>query len=208
SAKKYLWDTKLKGFRLNTDFKEIQPNLGRAFGFAYGEKENGAFFSHMNAMFAYAFYKRGFAKEGFSVINSIYNMCLNTSVSKIYPGVPEYFNSDGRGMYHYLTGSASWILFTILTQVFGVRGEMGNLAIDPKLVKEQFGKSGKVSVSAGFAGRRIMVNYYNPGKLDYGEYKIGNISINNKSVKGLPLKREEFLGLAEKPVNAIDVQLV
>ena len=208
SAKKYLWDPELKGFRLNTDFKEIQPNLGRAFGFAYGEKENGAFFSHMNAMFAYAFYKRGFAKEGFEVISTIYNMCLNTSVSRIYPGVPEYFNSDGRGMYHYLTGSASWLLFTMLTQAFGVAGEMGSLVINPKLVKEQFGKSGKVSVSAGFAGKRIIVNYYNPGKLDYGEYKIGNISINNKSVKELPVKREEFLNLAEKPVNAIDVQLV
>jgi len=208
SAKKYLWDPELKGFRLNTDFKEIQPNLGRAFGFAYGEKENGAFFSHMNAMFAYAFYKRGFAKEGFEVISSIYNMCLNTSVSRIYPGVPEYFNSDGRGMYHYLTGSASWLLFTMLTHAFGVRGEMGSLVIDPKLVKEQFGKSGKVSVNAGFAGKRILVNYYNPEKLDYGEYKIGNISINNKSVKELPVKREEFLNLAEKPVNAIDVQLV
>jgi len=111
-------------------------------------------------------------------------------------------------MYHYLTGSASWLLFTMLTQAFGVAGEMGSLVINPKLVKEQFGKSGKVSVSAGFAGKRIIVNYYNPGKLDYGEYKIGNISINNKSVKELPVKREEFLNLAEKPVNAIDVQLV
>ena len=51
SAKKYLWDSRLKGFRLNTDFKEIQPDLGRAFGFSYGEKENGSFFSHMNIMF-------------------------------------------------------------------------------------------------------------------------------------------------------------
>ena len=162
----------------------------------------------MNVMFAYAFYKRGFAKYGFEVINSIYNMCLNTSSSRIYPGIPEYFNSEGRGMYNYLTGSASWLLFTMLTQVFGVRGEMGGLAIDPKLVKEQFGKSGKVSVSAGFAGKRIMVNYYNPEKLDYGEYKIGNVSINDKSVSTMPVKREEFLNLAEKPLNTIDVQLV
>ena len=30
------------------------------FGFAYGEKENGAVFSHMTVMFAYALYQRGF----------------------------------------------------------------------------------------------------------------------------------------------------
>ncbi|MDP2980882.1 MAG: cellobiose phosphorylase [Candidatus Omnitrophota bacterium] len=208
SAKKYLWDPKLKGFRLNTDFKEIQPNLGRAFGFAYGEKENGAFFSHMNMMFAYALYKRGFAKEGFEVVSSIYNMCLNTSVSRIYPGIPEYFNSDGRGMYHYLTGSASWLLFTMLTRVFGVRGEMGNLAIDPKLVKAQFGKSKKASINAAFAGKKIRVNYFNPDNLGHGDYKIGGISINGKAVKENPVKREDFLKLAERPVNIIDVQLV
>jgi len=208
SAKRYLWDPKLKGFRLNTDFKEIQPNLGRAFGFAYGEKENGSFFSHMNVMFAYAFYKRGLAKEGFEVISSICNMCLNTSVSKIYPGIPEYFNSEGRGMYHYLTGSASWLLFTMLTQVFGVRGEMGDLIIDPKLIKSQFGKSKKVSVNTTFAGKIIRVNYLNPDNLDYGEYKIGGISINGRVVKESPIKREDFLRLAEKPLNIIDVQLV
>ena len=208
SAKKYLWDPRLKGFRLNTDFKEVQPNLGRAFSFAYGEKENGAFFSHMNVMFAYAFYKRRFAKEGFEVINSIYNMCLNTSVSRIYPGIPEYFNADGRGMYNYLTGSASWLIFTMLTQSFGVRGEMGGLVIEPKLVKEQFGKSGEVSVNAGFAGKRIRVNYYNPDKLDYGEYKIGNISINGTPVNGIPIKRELFLKLASRPANSIDVNIV
>ncbi|MCX5692722.1 MAG: cellobiose phosphorylase [Candidatus Omnitrophica bacterium] len=208
SAKKYLWDPELKGFRLNTDFKEVQPNLGRAFGFAYGEKENGAFFSHMNVMFAYAFYKRGFAKEGFEVINSIYDMCLNTSAARIYPGIPEYFNADGRGMYDYLTGSASWLLFTMLTQVFGVRGEMGDLVIEPKLVKRQFGKSGKVSVNTGFAGKRISVNYYNPDELDYGEYKIGNISINGNSITGIPIKRELFIKLASRPTNSIDVNIV
>ncbi|MDP2921833.1 MAG: cellobiose phosphorylase [Candidatus Omnitrophota bacterium] len=207
SAKKFLWDKKLKGFRLNTDFKEIQPELGRAFGFVYGEKENGAFFSHMNVMFAYALYKRGFVKEGFEVINSIYNMCLNASVSKIYPGIPEYFNSEGRGMYSYLTGSASWLVLTMLTQVFGVRGDMGGLIIDPKLVKAQFGRTGKVSVNTSFAGKDIRVTYFNPEKLDFGEYKIGNISINGKEAKGSSIKREEFHILASKPSNLIDISL-
>jgi len=207
SAKRYLWDPKLKGFRLNTDFKEIQPNLGRAFSFSYGEKENGAFFSHMNVMFAYALYKRNFVKEGFEVLNSIYNMCLNTSLSKIYPGIPEYFNSDGRGMYHYLTGSASWLGLTMLTQVFGVRGKMGDLVIEPKLVKAQFGKSKKVSVNTAFLDRRISVNYFNPNGLDYGEYKVGDVTINGNLLRETPIKKELFLQLASKPLNIINVNL-
>ena len=208
SAKKYLWDPKLQGFRLNTDFGKIYPELGRAFSFVYGEKENGSFFSHMNVMFAYALYKRGFAREGFEVIDSIYNMCVNTKSSKIYPGLPEYFNSNGRGMYHYLTGSASWFILTMLTQVFGIQGEMGDLLIDPKLVKEQFVASRKISITTYFAERKITVNYFNRSKLDYGKYKVGKVKINGKLVTSMPIDRKLFLKLTSKSsANTIDVHL-
>ncbi|MBU1932643.1 MAG: cellobiose phosphorylase [Candidatus Omnitrophica bacterium] len=209
SAKRYLWDKNLRGFRLNTDFKETYPELGRAFSFAYGEKENGGFFSHMNVMFANALYKGGLAREGYEVLDSIYNMCMNTKLSKIYPGLPEYFNSDGRGMYHYLTGSASWFVLTVLTQVFGIRGDMGNLLIEPKLVKEQFEKSKIISIETYFAGRKIKINYINPHKLDYGKYTIKEISINGKPAAGMPIKRSLFLKLASKPsINTIDIPLI
>jgi len=208
SAKKYLWDKKLGGLRLNTDFGGIYPDLGRAFGFAYGEKENGSFFSHMNVMFAYALYKRGFVKQGFEILNSIYRMCMNTSASKIYPGLPEYFNSEGRGMYHYLTGSASWFVLTLLTQVFGIRGDMGDLLIDPKLTKEQFAKSTKISIETRFAGRRTKVNYINSKKLDYGKYTIRRIVVNGKVITKPLIKRKEFLKLTSKnSSNAINVYL-
>src|SRR3989338_9445216 len=116
SVEKYLLDKKLKGYHLNTDFRQEQHNLGRAFSFVYGDKENGAFFNHMIVMYAYALYKRGFSKEGSKVLNSIYNMSKDTQRSKIYPCLPEYFNLEGRGMYSYLTGSASWFVLTLLTQ--------------------------------------------------------------------------------------------
>ena len=58
SADRYLFDKKAGGYRLNTDFKEEKFDLGRMFGFAYGEKENGAVFSHMAVMYANALYQR------------------------------------------------------------------------------------------------------------------------------------------------------
>ena len=103
AARNYLKDKKLGGIHLNTDFGIPRyMDLGRAFGFAYGTKENGAFFSHMTVMYANALYKRGFVREGYDVLQSIYNMCIDTEKSKIYPGIPEYFDSQGRGYYHYL----------------------------------------------------------------------------------------------------------
>ncbi len=182
SVDHFLKDKKLGGYRLNTDFGlPHYLDLGRAFGFAYGTKENGAFFSHMNVMYAAGLYQRGFAREGFKVLQSIYRMASDGERSKIYPGIPEYFDSEGRGMYHYLTGSASWLVLTQLTHVFGVRGSRGDLLLAPQLVKEEFNKKGIASVTCQFAGKRLTVEYHNPQKLDAGQYAIKEVLADGKS---------------------------
>lgn len=213
NVKKCLRDSKLGGFHLNTDFQAEQLNLGRAFSFVYGDKENGAFFNHMIVMFASALYIRGFVQEGYAVINSIYKMCSDTQRSKIYPGIPEYFNADGRGLYCYLTGSASWFILTLLTQVFGIRAEFGDLIIEPKLVSQQFKNQTTLSVKTAFAERPIEVSFINPQKKDFGNYAIKKISINGKLVTQnankafLSLKRRDFLSLTNSQSNIIKVIL-
>ncbi|HEX2954408.1 MAG TPA: cellobiose phosphorylase, partial [Bacillota bacterium] len=64
AADRYLVDPAIGGYRLNTNFHEVKMNMGRCFGFAYGQKENGAVFSHMAIMYGNALYQRGFVKEG------------------------------------------------------------------------------------------------------------------------------------------------
>ena len=161
SADRYLYRKDIGGYRLNTDFQELKFDMGRMFGFAYGEKENGAVFSHMTVMFAYALYQRGFAREGWKALRTLADTALDFDTSHIYPGIPEYFRSDGRGMYHYLTGAASWFMLTMITQVFGVRGEAGNLLMEPKLTAEQFDETGTASVQLTFAGKEFTVTYIN-----------------------------------------------
>jgi len=182
STNEYLKDDNFEAYRLNTNFKEILLNMGRAFGFAYGHKENGAMFNHMAVMYSNALYKRGFAEAGNEVINSIYNQSINFEESKIYPGIPEYFNNRGRGMYHYLTGSASWLLLTMVTQVYGISGELGDLVLVPKLLAEHFDKNGRAKIETIFAKRDISVIYENNKNLDYKEYEIKNIKLNNKDI--------------------------
>jgi cellobiose phosphorylase len=178
SANKYLRDSKVGGYRLNTNFNEVKLNMGRLFGFAFGHKENGAMFSHMAVMYANALYQRGFAHEGYEVIASIYKQCADFEKSRIYPGVPEYINEKGRGMYNYLTGSASWLLLTVLNETYGVKGSLGDLVLQPKLMSEQFNETGEASVSTVFADKRIKVVYRNTSKADYKKYGIGSIKIN------------------------------
>ncbi|MDD2688837.1 MAG: cellobiose phosphorylase [Candidatus Omnitrophica bacterium] len=212
NIEKYLFDRKLKGIHLNTDFQEEQYNLGRAFSFAYGEKENGAFFNHMVVMLSFALYKRGFKMEGWRVLNSIYNMAMDTQRSKIYPCLPEYFNLEGRGMYSYLTGSASWYVLTLLTQVFGVRGQNGDLLIEPKLCREQFKNTSVISINRSFAGRAFCIKFSNPKRIISDSYKIVRVSLN---LQNLPLTencrviipRRRILSLPAGKINKIDIIL-
>ncbi|HTL71123.1 MAG TPA: cellobiose phosphorylase [Candidatus Eisenbacteria bacterium] len=193
TARKHLKDKEHGGFRLNTNFNQIRLDLGRAFSFAYGEKENGAFFSHMAVMFANALYQRGFVSEGREVLDSIFRMCLRTEKSKIYPGIPEYFNSEGRGLYHYLTGSASWLILTVLTQVFGVRGQNGDLLLAPKFTQDDFREGPDVWVDTTFAGKRLRVVYRNTKKIPYGHYCVARVTVNGRDLKGVELNHKEIL---------------
>ncbi len=180
SARHYLFDPGVGGYRLNTDFGEVVLSLGRAFGFAYGHKENGAMFSHMAVMYAKALYQRGFVHDGYLTLEAIYRASVDFPTSRMYPGIPEYFNPNGRGMYPYLTGSASWYLYTLVTECFGIRGALGDFVLSPKLVKQQFDPDGKAAIRTRFADRAFTVTYHNPAGLDYGEYRIGSMLLNGR----------------------------
>ncbi|WP_270566574.1 GH36-type glycosyl hydrolase domain-containing protein [Clostridium beijerinckii] len=210
ASDKYLYDKAVGGYRLNTNFNEVKTDLGRMFGFAYGHKENGAVFSHMAIMYANALYQRGFAFEGFKVIDTLYSHCNNFDISRIYPGVPEYINERGRGMYHYLTGSASWLILTVLSEMFGVKGKMGNLAFEPKILLKQFDVENKAAIEMNFAERKLKIEYINEGEKEYGDYGVKEIYINGEEYKfsGQPvIDRNVITSLDENIKHKIKVVL-
>ena len=209
---RYLYDKSIGGIRLNTDFKKEQHDLGRAFSFAYGDKENGAVFSHMVVMFAYALYQQGFARQGWEFLSSLYKLAANTAKSKVYPCLPEYFDRTGRGMYNYLTGSASWFMFTLLTQSFGVKGQNGDLLIEPKLSSEQFKSADKISITRVFAARRLKIVFSNPKRLEGGNYRIKRFMLNTEQIPieenaRVIISREVITSLPKNKLNLIEIHL-
>jgi cellobiose phosphorylase len=202
AADRHLYDANDGGYRLNTDFgsdaERLSMSLGRCFGFAFGHKENGAMFSHMAVMYANALYKRGLVQEGFAVLDGIYRHCQELNLCRIYPGIPEYVEPRGRGMYPYLTGSASWYLLTMLTEVLGIKGRLGDLVLEPKLMPEQFDADGRASVLTLFARRRLKITYQNRDRLPWGVYTIAGMRLN-----GEPLPYERWGRAAILPRSII-----
>lgn len=217
SADRHLYKREAGGYRLNTDFQELKFDMGRMFGFAYGEKENGAVFSHMTVMYANALYRRGFVREGYKALQTLADAALDFETSRIYPGIPEYFNAQGRGMYHYLTGAASWYMLTLITEVFGVRGASGSLTISPKLVREQFDEAGAAVLELCFAGKAFRVTFVNLSGKDYGQYQVTKAYLtapDSPQMRRLPVSAGQAMLdralLAELPAegNQIAVELI
>ena len=215
SADRYLYRKEAGGYRLNTDFGEVKMDMGRMFGFAYGEKENGAVFSHMAVMYANALYQRGYAREGYRVLQALYEQSVHFETSRIYPGIPEYFNSRGRGMYHYLTGAASWYMLTVITEVFGVKGKTGDLVLEPKLMSEQFDRDGNAELTLPFAGKNWKVIYENRNKKPYGAYELTQCYLDEavqteaiaENRKSVVISKEKLEQLDREKVHTLHVIL-
>jgi hypothetical protein len=167
----------------------------------------------MAVMYANALYQRGLVREGFNVLDGIQRHTQDFAVSRMYPGIPEYVGPTGRGMYPYLTGSASWYLLTTLTQVFGIKGSMGDLMLEPKLVRQQFNADGRASAVTLFAGRRLCIVYQNPRRLDYGQYRIEELRVDDRPTElrrrgnAVVLPREPIAGLADGALHRLEVTL-
>lgn len=210
SADKYLYKKEVGGYRLNTDFGEVKMDLGRMFGFAYGQKENGAVFSHMTTMFANALYKRGFVKEGYKALHTLFEQASDFEVSRIYPGIPEYFDGKGRGMYHYLTGAASWYMMTVINEMFGVKGRLGALCLEPKLLAEQFDDSGRARLSLWFNSHQWNIIYVNQEHKEYGDYRIGDVYLDGRMIRmrgSMAVSAREIRDMDETLQHEIVVEL-
>jgi cellobiose phosphorylase len=170
----------LGGYQLNTNYQKVMMQMGRAFGFAYGHKENGAVFSHMAIMYAYGLYQYDLVFQGQEAILAILNRSLEKD-AHVWAGIPEYFNDQGIGKYPYLTGSASWMLKVMRDQVFGLKFDLGKLYIKPKLLKSDF-IHGVASIKTYVFDKHITITYYNPKLLDYPNYTIRAVKDQGKLI--------------------------
>lgn len=154
----------------------------------------------MTVMYANALYRRGFVKEGWKALKTLADTALDFDTSHIYPGIPEYFRSDGRGMYPYLTGAASWFMLTMITEVFGVRGEAGDLILYPKLMSDQFDDKGIAALTTTFANKKLTIVYRNDSRKDFGSYVIASAFCGEDK---LEVNEDAFVILPRKTLTAL-----
>ncbi len=179
-TKSKLFNPSIGGYHLNTNYEKVLSNMGRAFGFAYNHKENGAIFSHMVMMYAYGLYAYNLVDDARQAVFELLKQAQKEE-SQVLAGIPEYFSEKGHGKYSYLTGSASWLLLLLRNQTFGLNFDLGKLTLNPKLKKEDFIDL-KASITTNVFNQTVNITYHNPKNLDYGQYRIKEILVDNQLV--------------------------
>ena len=84
-------------------------------------------------------------------------------------------------MYPYLTGSASWLILTMIDEVFGININKNELILTPKLTIDEF-KDNKAAIKTKILGKVINITYINENNLDYGKYQIKEILLNGNAI--------------------------
>jgi len=133
----------------------------------------------MAVMYAYGLFAAGFPSEGNAVLDAQYAYMSDVDRCRILPGIPEYVDARGRGVYHYLTGSAAWTVIAHVERVFGIRGSGGDFIIEPKLALAQFdGDEASCAFIAGGKTCRLVVR--NPERRELGRYVVKTVDYEGK----------------------------
>ena len=110
-----------------------------------------------------------------------------------------------------MTGSSSWFLMTLITEIYGVKGEMGMLKLEPKLSSNYFDENNQSVISTIFSTYKIMVVYQNFNKLSYDDYRITALKVNDVNVdivsKEKSLIINNFNLFSKYHINEIYVEL-
>jgi cellobiose phosphorylase len=182
ATKERLYNASLGGYHLNENYDEVKMNMGRAYGFSYNHKENGAVFSHMALMHSYGLYNYKLINEASEAMYGIVDLAMQER-SRVPLGIPEYFTERGCGKYFYLTGSATWLLKLLKEHVFGLKMVEGKLQIRPQMLHSDF-INGKASIKTILFGNLVEVIINNPNNLSFPDYKIERIQVDGKHVIG------------------------
>ena len=97
-------------------------------------------------------------------------------------------------------------MLTVITEMFGVKGNCGDMVLEPKLRKEQF-QEGKAGISMNFGKRRWHIVYINKAGKESGEYQIASVQLDGKKLEAASVSLEEIKLLEEHVTHELIVEL-
>lgn len=153
----------------------LDENIGVSSAFARGMKENGAVFSHATAFNLVAKAMLGRGNDLYRVYKKVLPACKKQDIHMTEPYIYSQFSHGpnspqyGRGAYHWMTGTAAWMLRAVLDYMLGIKCKADALYIEPCINSQWQG----YEAVRPFRDNVYEIKVYNPSKKQTGvEYII------------------------------------
>lgn len=180
-------------------FTEIDETIGLITRFMHGWKENAAVFSHASAFNVVARAKLGRGKDALDLYRRLLPISKDPDHYLVEPYVysqfvvgPSFPEEFGRGAYHWLTGTAAWMLRALVDYILGVHPELDGLRITPAVDPSWT----TFSLKRKFRGSTYEIEFSNPDGVETG---VKELLLDGQPVNG------NLLPLPTKPVHRVKV---
>jgi len=156
-------------------FTEIDESIGIITRFLAGWKENAAVFSHASSFNVVARAMLGRGKDAVDLFRRIIPISKDSDRYLVEPYVYAQFcvgpscpEEHGRGAYHWLTGTAAWMLRAMTDYIIGVRPDYHGLRIRPAVDPAWTA----FSITRTFRGATYQIEFRNPNGVQTGVTEI------------------------------------
>ncbi|MBR2884156.1 MAG: hypothetical protein IKB93_05120 [Clostridia bacterium] len=175
----------------------LDENIGVSSAFARGMKENGAVFSHATAFNLVAKAILGRGNDLYRVYKKVLPACKAQDIHMTEPYIYSQFSHGpnspqyGRGAYHWMTGTAAWMLRAVLDYMLGIKCKADELYIEP-CVNSQWES---YEVVRPFRENIYKIKVYNPNGKETGvDYiVVDGIRIDSNKVEYKPDGKEHIV---------------
>jgi len=197
-------DTPYGMMTLAPAYTAMRDDVGRLTQKHPGTTENGAVYSHAVTFYISALFKMGDSDRAYEQLSRLIPGPDETDLSRrgqLPVFIPNYYRgaihqfsrSAGRSSHLFNTGAASWMYRSVVEQLFGLRGNIRGLAIEPNLPSTWQ----SASASRTFRGANLEVSYRRDAGVD-------DISI---SVDGTALASQQITDIKRGETYRVEVRL-
>ena len=130
---------------LAPSYTKMREDIGRLTQKHPGVSENGAVYNHAAVFYAYSLYTIGESDEAFNILYKMLSIGDSVERRGQLPNfIPNYYRGAyyqhpeqaGKSSHLFNTGTVAWYQRCIVEGLCGLKGEQGNLSINPQLPKE------------------------------------------------------------------------
>jgi cellobiose phosphorylase len=185
---------------LGPAYSEIDESIGIITRFRPGWKENGGVFSHASAFNIVARARLGRGADAVDLFKRLLPGGKDPDLYKMEPYVfsqfvagPDDERAHGQGAFHWLTGTAAWMLRAMTDYILGVRAEAGGLRIDPSVAPDWK----EFSCRREFRGATFEIHFCNPDGVQSG--------VRSVTLDGTPLSENLVPGQEPGTTHRVEV---